>query len=139
MEDEGILAKYRTADPVGRGRKSCLYHRLEYSVHGRATFCPYRQDQLYVFGAISSSSILRAHLSTTPSSMYISQKRIVQNARQDRCYLNPRVQNIVNPFPRGSKCRRYQGIGLRRPRATTIVEGLYDCMGIPFFRGISIT
>ena len=34
-----------------------------------ATFCPYRLDQRYVFGAVPSSSILRAHLYTTPSSM----------------------------------------------------------------------
>ena len=34
------------------------------------TFCPYRLDQLYVFGAISSSSILRPHIYKNHSSTY---------------------------------------------------------------------
>jgi len=42
------ICTVHTADPVGKGRKSCLYTILEYSCTG-ATFCPYRLDQLYVF------------------------------------------------------------------------------------------
>ena len=64
MEDEDIAPTTYTADPVGMGRKSCLFTILEYSVLVR-----YRLDLLDIFGAISSSSILRAHLYTTSLSM----------------------------------------------------------------------
>ena len=33
---------------------------------------------------------------------------------------------LLTLSPAAVKCRRYQGIGLRRPQTTTIVEGLYD-------------
>ena len=34
---------------------------------------------------------------------------------------------LLTLSPAAEKRRRYQGIGLRRPQATRIVEGLYDC------------
>ena len=57
------------ADPVGMGRKSCLHTLLKYSVLARLPPHPDWISWTYVFGAISSSSILRAYLFTTYSSM----------------------------------------------------------------------
>ena len=70
-----ILCQMQTADPVGTGRKSCRYSCIsvqEYSCTG-TTFSPYQQDQLYVFGAISSSSILHPILYITYYSMAITE------------------------------------------------------------------
>ena len=47
----------------------CTYAILEYHVLAWLSAYRYWLEQLYVFGAISSSSILRAHLYTTYSSM----------------------------------------------------------------------
>ena len=63
--DEDIAPNIHTADPVSMGRKSCLYTILEYSVRTGATFCSIPTGSavhMYVFGAISSSSILWAYL-----------------------------------------------------------------------------
>jgi len=71
MEDEDIAPNMyvHTADPASMGRMSCLYtYWNTYSCTG-ATFFPYRLDQLFVFGAISSSSILRPILYKTYYSM----------------------------------------------------------------------
>jgi len=60
---------YSTAYPAGTGSKSCLYTLLELSVLARLSAHTDWIRCRYLFGANPSSSILRAHLCTTPSSM----------------------------------------------------------------------
>ena len=67
----GNGAKYIcTADPVGIGRKSRQYTTFQCSVysHDFHVHCNWISC-MYVFGSISSSFILRAHLYTTQSSI----------------------------------------------------------------------
>jgi len=73
MEDEDIATNmYIQLDPVGMGRKSCLYTILEYCVLARlSAHTVYPLDQLHAFGAISSSSILCPILHTTYHSMIL--------------------------------------------------------------------
>jgi len=72
MEDEGIAPNtVHTADPVGMGRKACRYTIIMYSVYWRDCLPIPTGSAACIVGAISSSSILRAHLYTTPSSMVV--------------------------------------------------------------------
>ena len=58
MEDEDMAPNTYAADPVGMGRKSCLYTILECKVLARLSALTSWISCMYVFGAISSSSIL---------------------------------------------------------------------------------
>ena len=67
MEDEDIARNtIPTADPVGMGRKLRQYTILQYSVQAQLSANTDWISCRYVFGAISSSSILCPH---PPSSM----------------------------------------------------------------------
>ena len=71
MEDEGICTPNTyTADPVGMGRKSRQYTIFQYTVH-RHDFLVMSTGSAvpYVFDSIPTSSLMQAHLYTTPSSM----------------------------------------------------------------------
>ena len=70
-----------TSDPVGMGRKMRQYNYISVLKYTNSctgmTFCPCGLDQLYVFGAISSSSILRPILYTA----YYSMSETFRNAQ----------------------------------------------------------
>ena len=76
----GYCAKYiQLIQSVPIGRKSCMHTLLEYSVqylHTGATFCPYTGwfSCMYIFGAISNSSILWAYLYIYNSFSYMAQR-----------------------------------------------------------------
>ena len=71
MEDEDIAPNTNSwSSRYGQEVASVHYtYCSRYSVHARLSFCPCRLDHLCVFCAISSSSILRAYLYTTYSSV----------------------------------------------------------------------